>query len=68
MGVTSIINAIDIILEKIYKSVEQEVFKTIDELLVINEKILLEEPLQTLFVKFDEKSLVVLSSSLVIFF
>lgn len=68
MGVTSIINAIDIILEKIYKSVEQEVFKTIDELLVINEKILLEEPLQTLFVKFDEKSLVVLSSSFVIFF
>ena len=44
MEVTNIINAINIVAEKIFKSVEGEVFKGIDDLLIINEKILVKEP------------------------
>ena len=40
MEVTNIINAINTIAEKIFKSVEGEVFKGLDDLLIINEKIL----------------------------
>ena len=68
MEVTNIINAINVIAEKIFKSVEGEVFKGLDDLLVINHGILDKEPLKTLFVKSDGDGLLVLSMSFVIFF
>ena len=68
MEVTNIINAINIIAEKIFKSVEGEVFKGLDDLLIINSEILDKEPLKTLFVKSDDKGLIILAISFVIFF
>ena len=68
MEVTNIINAINIIAEKIFKSVEAEVFKGLDDLLIINQDILDKEPLKMLFVKSDEQGLIVLAMSFVIFF
>ena len=68
MEVNNILNAINIIAEKIFKSVEGEVFKGLDDLLIINEKILDKEPLKTLFVKSDGEGLIVLTMSFVIFF
>ncbi|MBQ8042579.1 MAG: hypothetical protein IJ272_00305 [Clostridia bacterium] len=68
MEVTNIINAINTIAEKIYKSVEGEVFKSLDDLLIINEKILDKEPLKMLFVNSDGEGLIVLAMSFVIFF
>lgn len=68
MEVTNIINAINIIAEKMFKSVEGEVFKGLDDLLIINQGILDKEPLKTLFVKSDGEGLLVLSMSFVIFF
>lgn len=68
MEVDNILNAINVIAEKIFKSVEGEVFKGLDEFLVINEKILDKEPLKTLFVKSDGEGLIVLAMSFVIFF
>ena len=68
MEVTNIINAINIISEKVFKSVEGEVFKGIDELLIINHEILRKEPLKTLFITNDDKGVIVLAMSFVIFF
>ena len=68
MEVTNIINAINTISEKIFKSVEGEVFKGLDDLLIIDEKILSKEPLNTLFVKAETGGLVILTTSFVIFF
>ena len=68
MEATNIINAINVIAEKIFKSVEGEVFKGLDDLLVINHKILDKEPLKILFIKSDSEGLIVLSISFVIFF
>ena len=68
MEVENILNAINIIAEKIFKSVEGEVFKGLDEFLIINETILDKEPLKTIFVKSDGEGLMVLAISFVIFF
>lgn len=68
MEVTNIINAINTIAEKIFKSVEGEVFKGLDDLLIINEKILYKEPLKTLFITGDKEGLIILTLSFVIFF
>lgn len=68
MEVNNILNAINTIAEKIFKSVEGEVFKGLDELLIINETILTKEPLNTLFVKSDTKGLIMLSITFIIFF
>ena len=68
MEVDNILNAINIILEKIFKSVEQEVFKGLDELLIINENILKKEPLKVLLMENTEEGLYVLAMSFVIFF
>ena len=68
MEVTNIINAINIIAEKIFKSVEGEVFTGLDDLLIINHEILDKEPLKTLFVKGEGEGIIVLVMSFVIFF
>lgn len=68
MEVTNIINAINVIAEKIFKSVEGEVFKGLDDLLIINHGILNKEPLKTLFIQSDGEGLIVLIMSFTIFF
>jgi len=68
MEVENILSTINIIAEKIFKSVEGEVFKGLDEFLIVNESILNREPLKTLFVKSDGEGLIVLAISFVIFF
>lgn len=68
MEVENILNSINIIAEKIFKSVEGEVFKGLDEFLIINENILEKEPLNTLFVRNEGEGLLVLVASFIIFF
>lgn len=68
MQVENILNAINIISEKIFKSVEGEVFNGLDEFLIIDEHLLNKEPLKTLFVKTDGQGMAVLAISFVIFF
>lgn len=68
MEVNNILTTINIIAEKMFKSVEGEVFKNLDEFLIINDSFLKKEPLQTLFVKSEGKSFVILAMSFVIFF
>lgn len=68
MEVDNILNAINIIAEKIFKSVQSEVFKGLDEFLIIDEKILNKEPLKILFVKNEGEGLILLAMSFVILF
>ena len=64
----NILNSINIIAEKIFKSVEGEVFQKLDKLLIIDSKILKEEPLKTLFTNAQSEGLIVLGTSFIIFF
>lgn len=68
MEANNILNSINIIAEKIFKSVEGEVFKELDELLIINEKILTKEPLKMLFAKSENEGFIVLTTSFIMFF
>ena len=68
MDVNNIINSINIISEKIFKSVEGEVFEKLDELLILDETILEQEPLKTLYIRGEEQGFVVLTMSFIIFF
>lgn len=68
MEVNNILETINIIAEKIFKSVEGEIFKNLDEILIIDETILEKEPLHTLFVKNFGEGFVVLIFSFIIFF
>ena len=68
MEATIIINAINTVAEKIFKSVEGEVFKGLDDLLIIDETILEKDPLSTLFIKAETSGLILLISSFILFF
>lgn len=68
MEVENILNAINIIAEKIFKSVEGEVFSGLDAFLVVDETILQKEPLNTLFVNSQNKGFTLIIISFVIFF
>ena len=68
MEATNIINAINTVAEKIFKSVEGEVFKGLDDLLIIDETILEKDPLSTLFIKAETSGLILLISSFILFF
>lgn len=68
MEVANILNSINTILEKIFKSTEGEVFKKLDEILIIDSKILYKEPLNTLYIKAESEGLILLCSSFILFF
>lgn len=68
MEVENILNSINIIAEKIFKSVEGEVFEKLDNLLILDTKILKQEPLKTLFIDAKDEGLIVLSTAFIIFF
>lgn len=68
MDAGSIINSINAIAEKIFKSVEGEVFNNLDELLIVSEDILEKEPLKNLFTQKGIDSFGMLTTSFIIFF
>lgn len=62
----NLLNSINIVLEKIYKSVEGNVYGLLDKLLNISPKILKEEPLKHIFK--DENGIVFVATSLILFY
>lgn len=68
MDATSIINSINTIAEKIFKSVEKDVFKNLDILVNISPKILKEEPLNKIFTEDLNSNIILLISSFIILF
>lgn len=68
MDATNIINSINAIAEKIFKSVEKDVFKNLDMLLNISPDILKEEPLNKIFSEnLNENILLLLTCFIVLF-
>lgn len=68
MDVTNILNSINIISEKIFKSVEGEVFKTLDDIYIISNEVLKKEPLKNLFHSELNSNIILLLSSFIILF
>lgn len=68
MDVNNILNSINVVAEKIFKSVEGEVYELLDKLFNISPDILKEEPLNKLLNSNLNDSIVLLLSSLVILF
>ena len=62
----NILNSINILLEKIYKSVEGNVYELLDKLVIISADILKQEPLKYIFK--DENGVVFVATSLILFF
>lgn len=62
-----ILNSINIILEKIYKSIEGNVYVTLDKLVNISPNILNKEPLKYVF-KEDKYGMVFVATSLILFY
>lgn len=68
MDITSILDSINVISEKIFKSIEGEVYELLDKLFNISEDILKQEPLKGLIKNDLNNNVVLLLSSLVILF
>lgn len=68
MNAEDIINNLNIIAEKMFKSVETQVFKTLDDIALIGTDILKTEPLKNIFFENETNGLIIIANSLIIFF
>lgn len=68
MDAVNIINNINAVAEKIFKSVEKDVFKNLDMLVNISPNILKEEPLNKIFTEDLNSNIILLISSFIILF
>ncbi len=68
MEVNDIIGNLNIIAEKIIKSVESQVYAVIDKILVIKPDILETEPLSNIFFENKVNGIIILTNSLIIFY
>ncbi len=68
MQVQDILNNLNIIAEKLFKSVENQVFKTLDEIVLVGPDILKQEPLKNIFFENKLNGLVVIANSLILLF
>lgn len=68
MDAQDVINNLNIIAEKMFKSVETQVFKTLDEIVLIGTDILQNEPLKNIFYDNKVNGLIIIANSLITFF
>lgn len=68
MQAQDILNNLNIIAEKLFKSVETQVFKTLDDIVIIGTDILKTEPLKNIFFESKVNGLIIIANSLILFF
>ena len=68
MNTQDIIGNFNILVEKIIKSVENEVYKNIDSILVIDKKIFKVEPLNKLILEDDINGFIMLANAMILFY
>lgn len=68
MQAQDILNNLNIIAEKLFKSVETQVFKTLDDIVIIGTDILKTEPLKNIFFESKVNELIIIANSLILFF
>ncbi len=64
----NILSSINILLEKIYKSVEYNIYELLDRLVDISNDVLKNEPLKYIFKDSDKEGIIFISTSLVLFY
>ena len=68
MEANDIITNLNYLLEKVFKSIEGEIFKTLDKLTIIGPEILREEPLKNIVFENKVNGLVIIANTLILFF
>lgn len=68
MEANDIITNLNYLLEKVFKSIEGEIFKTLDKLTTIGPEILKEEPLKNIVFENKVNGLVIIANTLILFF
>lgn len=68
MEANDIITNLNYLLEKVFKSIEGEIFKTLDKLTIIGPEILKEEPLENIVFENKVNGLVIIANTLILFF
>lgn len=68
MSVSNIIDNINVVAETIYRSIEDQVFKVLDELLIIKVDILKQEPIKNIFVENKSNGIILMAGCFVTFF
>jgi len=64
----NILNSVNILIEKIYKSVEENVYELLDKLVDISPDILKNEPLRYIFDDSEKEGMIFIATSLVLFY
>lgn len=68
MNVNDILNSLNIISEKLFKSVEGEVYTTLDKIITINSDILKLEPLKNILYENKINGIIIIANSLMMFY
>lgn len=68
MSVNDIISNLNLLSEKLFKSVEGEVYKTLDKILIISPDILNSEPLSNIFFENKVNGMILIANSLMMFY
>lgn len=68
MNTESILDNVNLISEKLFKSVEEQVYKVLDELVVIGPDILKEEPLKNICYSDKINGIIIIANSLILFY
>lgn len=68
MNINDIINSLNLISEKLFKSVEGEVYTTLDKIVNISPEILKSEPLKSIFFENRINGIILIANSLIMFY
>ncbi|MDF2865920.1 MAG: hypothetical protein K0R72_738 [Clostridia bacterium] len=68
MNINDIISSLNLISEKLFKSVEGEVYTTLDKIVNISPKILKSEPLNNIFLENKINGIILIANSLIMFY
>ena len=68
MQIDDILNTLNTVSEKLFKSVEGEVYKTLDDIVMIGKDILEKEPLKNIFFENKVNGIIIIANSLLLFY
>ena len=68
MNVENILDNLNLISEKLFKSVEEQVYKVLDELVIIGPEILNQEPLKNICYSEKVNGIIIIANSLILFY
>ncbi len=67
MQVDDILNSLNIISEKLFKSVEGEIYEVLDNIVIIGKDILTKEPLKNIFFENNVNGIIIIANSILLF-